>query len=96
MYSHSLRTTAWAITIAAISAVTLSDPPTGERALLGWTPRPEAGRSNLRLARTHGQVSAERALLGKLAAAEAQGTSEDVIQVRLHPIDGSNVLLGRP
>jgi hypothetical protein len=96
MYPHSLRVIAWALAIAAISAVTRTDPPAGERALLGWTPRREVGSSNLRLAHVHGQVSAERALLGKLAPSEAQGTTDEAIQIRPHPIDGSNALLGRP
>ena len=96
MHPHPLRATTWALAIAVISAVTLTDPPEGERALLGWTPRHEGSISNLRLGHIHGQVSAERALLGKLAAGEAPGTTHEAIQIRPHPIDGSNALLGRP
>ena len=96
MYPHSLRVITMALALAAISAVTPTDPPAGERALLGWTPRWEVGSSNLRLAHVHGQVSAERTLLGKLARSEAQGTTDEAIQIRPHLIDGSNALLGRP
>jgi hypothetical protein len=96
MYPHSLRVITWALAIAAISAVPPTDPPAGERALLGWTPRREGSSSNLRLAHVHGQVNAERALLGKLAPSKAEGTTDEAIQIRPHPIDGSNALLGRP
>jgi hypothetical protein len=96
MSPHFLRATTWTLALAAMSALTITDPPAGERALLGWTPPREAGSSNLGLARTHGQVSPERALLGKLGAGEAQATTDEAIQIRPHPIDGSNALLGRP
>jgi hypothetical protein len=96
MHLHSLRTITSALALVAISALTVTDPPDGERALLGWTPRREAGSSNLRLAHTRGHVTAEQALLGKLTASEAQTTTEEAIQIRPHPIDGSNALLGRP
>jgi hypothetical protein len=86
----------WALALAAIPAATPTDPPVGVRALLGWTPRREDRSSNLRLAHVQGQVSAERALLGRLAPSEAEGTTDEAIRIRPHPIDGSTALLGRP
>jgi hypothetical protein len=47
MAPRSLRATTWTLALAAISAFTITDPPTGERALLGWTPHRQAGSSNL-------------------------------------------------
>ena len=97
MHRHSLRATTWAVALAAISTFTLIDlPPDGARALLGWTPPREAGTSNLRLAGTHGQVSAEGAFLGRLVASEKQPAVDEAIQIRPHRIDGSSTLLGRP
>jgi hypothetical protein len=96
MSPRSLRATTWTLALAVMSAFTITDPPEGERALLGWTPHRQAGSSNLGLTHTHGQVSAERALLGKLGADDAQPTTDEAIQIRPHPIDGSSALLGRP
>ena len=97
MHRHSFKAATWAVALAAISAFTLTDPPpNGARALLGWTPLREAGTSSLRLAGTHGQVSAEQALLGTLAASEKQPGVDEAIQIRQHPVDGSSALLRRP
>jgi hypothetical protein len=96
MLSHSRKTIAWAVALAALPGFTLAGPPTvGERALLGWTPPPQAGTSNLRLAHTKDSVTPDRALLGKLGAGEGSGAAGVAIQIRSHPIDGSSALLGR-
>jgi hypothetical protein len=96
MLSQSLKSIAWAATLAALSGFTLGGPPTlAEQALLGLTPPLQAGTTNLRLAHPHGPVSVERALLGKGSANEAPGLAEEAIQIRPHPIDGSSSLLGR-
>ena len=97
MRHHSLGAITWTVALAAITAFTLPDPPPdGERALLGWTPVRQAGTSNLRLARPDGQVSAERALLGRSTASENQDAAGEAIQIRSRPIDGASALLGRP
>ena len=95
MLSQSLKTIAWAVALAALPGFTSGEPPTvGERALLGWVSSVQAGSSNLSLVGTHGQVTAARALLGKLSVREAPGVAEESIQIRPHPIDGSSTLLG--
>ena len=98
MVHDFLGFTRWAVALGAISALTLNDPPPthGERALLGRTPSREAGSSNLRLARLEGQVSAGRALLGKLTHSEEQTASDQAIQIRSRRADGQGALLGRP
>lgn len=96
MHRHSLETTAWAVALTVMSAVTLPDPPLGgARALLGWTPPRAVGTSELGLAHTHGRVSAERALLGKLTASDEHGSADAAVRIRPHPINGSTALLGR-
>jgi hypothetical protein len=82
------------VTLGAISALTLTDPPLsdGERALLG---RRSAGEvSNLRLAPSEAPVGADRALLGRRASAEQGGTSSPTIRVRSPKIAGASALLG--
>lgn len=98
MLCHSYRANAtWAVALAAISAVTFTDPPAaGERALLGWTSTREAGSSNLRMARPDGRVSAGRALLGELTESEQQVVPGENIQIRSRGADGAVALLGRP
>ena len=96
MHRHFLRPTTWALMFVPTSALTVTDPPVGECALLGWTPPYTARTSNLRLARHGGPLSAERALLGKPIADEAQAAADESIQIRPHPIEGSTALLGRP
>jgi hypothetical protein len=96
MIRQSFRATTWAVALAAISTFTLPDPPPdGARALLGWTPPRNVGNSNLRLARPVGPVSAERALLGKLASSEEQAVAGEAIQIRSHAVDGRSALLGQ-
>jgi len=66
MLSQSLETIALAVALAALPGLTPGRQPTvGERALLGWTSPHPAGASNVRLAGTHGPVTAGRALLGR-------------------------------
>jgi hypothetical protein len=98
MVHDFLRFTRWAVTLGSISALTLIDPPPGEgeRALLGRTPTREAGSSNLRMAGLEGEISAARALLGKLTHSEEQAASDQAIQVRSRRADGQGALLGRP
>lgn len=96
MPHHFLRAATWAVTLGTLSMLTtVGDPPTdGERALLGRVPTPVPGNSNLRLAGRHGQVSAERALLGRLTATDVGAGA--VIQIRPRTVDGESALLGRP
>ena len=98
MVHDFLRFTRRAVALAAISALTLIDPPPGdgERALLGRTPTREAGSSNLRMAGREGEISAARALLGKLTHSEEQAASSQAIQIRSRRADGEAALLGRP
>jgi hypothetical protein len=98
MVQHFLGFTKWTVALGAISALTLIDPPPGdgERALLGRTPTREAGSSNLRIAGLEGEISAGRALLGKLTHSEEQAASDQSIQVRSRRADGQGALLGRP
>jgi hypothetical protein len=98
MVHDILRFKRWAMALGAISALTLIDPPPsdGERALLGRTPAREAGSSNLRMAGVAGEISAGRALLGKLTHSEEQAASGQAIQVRSRRVDGQGALLGRP
>ena len=97
MVHDLLRFTSWAMALGAISAFTLTDPPSdGERALLGRTPTREAGSSNLRMAGLEGEITAGRALLGKLTHSEEQAGSGQAIQVRSRRADGQGALLGRP
>ena len=98
MVHDFLRFTRWGVALGAISALTLIDPPPGdgERALLGRTPTREAGSSNLRIAGLEGEISAGRALLGKLTHSEGQAASDQAIQIRPRRVDGQGALLGRP
>lgn len=98
MVHDFLRFTRRAVALGAISALTLIDPPPGdgERALLGRTPTREAGSSNLRMAGLEGEITAGRALLGKLTHSEEQAASDQAIQVRSRRADGQGALLGRP
>jgi hypothetical protein len=98
MVQHFLGFTRWTVALGAISALTLTDPPPGdgERALLGRTPTREAGSSNLSMAGLGGEITAGRALLGKLTHREEQAASGQAIQVRSGRADGQGALLGRP
>jgi hypothetical protein len=98
MVHDFLGFTRWAVALGAISALTLIDPPPsdGERALLGRTPAREAGSSNLRKAGLGGEITAARALLGKLTHSEEQAASDQAIQIRSRRVDGPRALLGRP
>lgn len=98
MVHRFLQFTRWAVALGASSALTLIDPPPGdgERALLGRTPTREAGSSNLRMAGLEGEISAGRALLGKLTHREDQAASGQAIRVRSRRADGQSALLGRP
>jgi hypothetical protein len=98
MLYQSLRAaTNWAVALAAMSVLTLTDPPAnGERALLGRTPACEACSSNLRMVHSEGRVSAGRALLGELTAGEKQCATGEAIQIRSRRADGPGALLGQP
>ncbi len=84
-----------AATLAAISAVTLTDPtlPDGEAALLGR--RPAGVVSPLRLAPSEGPVGADRALLGQLASTNEASAASAIIHLRSRKGDGASALLGQ-
>lgn len=83
----------WAVALSAISALAPTDPPPGERALLGRAPEHES--ETLRLSRPQEPATASRALLGDLTDGNAWAAGE-VIQIRPRRADGAGALLGRP
>ena len=84
-----------ALTLGAISTLTLTDPTLsdGERALLGRRVAGEA--SNLRLTASQSPASADRALLGHLPAGNDAANSAPTIRVRSLSASGASALLGQ-
>jgi len=95
MLRHILRPATLAAAVGALSVLTLTDPrpSDGERALLGQ--RSADGASTLRLTSGDGQVSADRALLGRLPSSDEGAGTGPVIRLRSAKTDGASVLLGR-